>query len=179
MDYTKEKVSGVYKITSPSGMIYIGQSSNVNRRMIEHRYRAKNSNLKLYNSIKKYGFDLHDIEILFISDSAYEKDKIEQMYITSLNTIQEGLNHVDVTSITRAFTGKKHTEEVVKAIKERMKGFTPLNAIEKRKKKVYCGINNTTYGSLSDCARGLNLSQAFISMNVNGVRENKLKLKFI
>ena len=41
--------SGIYKITSPSGKIYIGQSSNIERRMIEHKYRSKTKNLKLYS----------------------------------------------------------------------------------------------------------------------------------
>ena len=42
-------VSGIYKITSPTGKIYIGQSSNIKRRMVEHIYRAKTSNCKRIN----------------------------------------------------------------------------------------------------------------------------------
>lgn len=179
MDYTKEKISGVYKITNPKGKVYIGQSSNINRRMIEHKYRAKKSNLKLYNSINKYGIDNHLIEILFIGESSYEKDKIEQMYITKLECISKGLNHVDVEYGSLGFTGKKHSKEVVDNIKKRMKGYTPTCAIEKIKKKVYCGLNNKEYSSITDFAKDFGVNRPSASMALNGQRYNKFKLELV
>ena len=61
----KEKICGVYKITSPTGRVYIGQSENI----IALRYnRYKSSNCdgqpKLCNSIKKYGWGSHIFEII-------------------------------------------------------------------------------------------------------------------
>ena len=44
--------SGVYKFTSPSGKIYIGQTSNFDRRKTEHRYSSKKTMNKLYTSFK-------------------------------------------------------------------------------------------------------------------------------
>ena len=72
---------GIYKITNPKGKIYIGQSSNIERRMIEHKYRSKTKNLKLYSSLRKYGIDNHKIDILFLSKDKYEKDRMESIYI--------------------------------------------------------------------------------------------------
>lgn len=46
---------GIYKITSPSGKIYIGQSVNIERRFLDYKKSLKKSQIKLYNSIKKYG----------------------------------------------------------------------------------------------------------------------------
>lgn len=55
---------GIYKITSPSGKIYIGSSNNIEWR----RYKYANSHCKgqtkLYNSFLKYGFNKHIFEIL-------------------------------------------------------------------------------------------------------------------
>jgi group I intron endonuclease len=168
--------SGIYKITSPSGKIYIGQSSNIERRMVEHKYRSKSKNLKLYSSLRKYGIDNHKIEVLFLSKDKYEKDKMESIYIRYYDTINNGLNHIDIISGGCGFSGKKHSEENILKIKERMNGFKPTKAIEKRMKKVFCGYTNKYYNSISDCARDLNVSYSLISMQLNGKRPNNFNI---
>jgi len=171
--------SGVYKFTSPSGKIYIGQTSNFDRRKTEHRYSSKKTMNKLYASFRKYGMDKHKFEILFLSDNAYEKNRMEQFYIDFYNSIKLGLNLIDVTRGINSFSGKKHSKEEVERIKERMKGFVPIEAIKKRSKKIYCKSNDKTYVSLSSCARDLRLSQSYISQMVNGKVENNYNLKFL
>ena len=49
----------IYRIASPKGKIYIGQTNNFKRRMREHKAkdRVLTKNKHLYNSIKKYGFE--------------------------------------------------------------------------------------------------------------------------
>jgi hypothetical protein len=165
--------SGIYKLTSPTGKVYIGQSSNINRRMIEHKYRSKNKNLKLYSSIRKYGLDNHSLEILFLSEDSYEKNRMESFYINYYDSIKNGLNHMDTYTFIGGFSGKKHSHENVLKIKSRMKGFKPMLAIEKIKKKVYCNFTNKTYNSLIECAKDLNISQAYASMQYTGKRLNK------
>lgn len=56
------KQVGIYKIENKiNGKVYIGQSVNIRKRFIEHRYRAydkkdeKTYNLYLYTAIRKYG----------------------------------------------------------------------------------------------------------------------------
>jgi group I intron endonuclease len=168
--------SGIYKITSPTGKIYIGQSCNIDRRMIEHKYNSKTKNLKLYSSLRKYGIENHKIEVLFLSNDKNEMNKMESFYINELNTINVGLNHTDVTNNTLGFLGKKHTEENVLKIKERMKGYKPINAIQKRMKKVFCGFTNKFYDSISDCARDLGVSHCYISNQLNGKMINKFNI---
>ena len=165
--------SGVYKIMSPSGKIYIGQSSNVNRRMIEHKHRSKNKNLKLYASLRKYGIENHKIEILFLSNDAYEKNRMESIFIRHYDSINNGLNHMDMISYIGGFSGKKHSVQNVEKIKQRMKGVTPNWAIEKIKKSVYCKHTDKTYSSLMECARDLNISQSYASNQYNGKVRNK------
>lgn len=166
-------VSGIYKITSPSGKIYIGQSNNIKRRMVEHLYRSNKSNCKLYTSIRKHGFDNHNIETLFISENDYEKNKMESVYIRYYNSIENGLNHIDEDAKINGFLGKKHTIENINKIRERMNGVTPTWAIDKMKKSVFCEYTNKTYDSISQCAKDLNISRASASMQYSGKRINK------
>lgn len=69
---------GVYKITNPKGEIYIGQSLNIENRMIQHKQNS--SNVRLRESIKKYGFGNHEIEILVECEASELKIK-ERYYI--------------------------------------------------------------------------------------------------
>ena len=55
---------GIYKITNPKGLIYIGQSINIERRFNEYkRLSCKNQTL-LYRSLNKYGVENHMFEII-------------------------------------------------------------------------------------------------------------------
>jgi group I intron endonuclease len=66
---------GIYKITSPSGKVYIGQSVYIERRESAYsNLRDCKNQTKLYNSLAKYGFSEHIFEI------------IEQCTIEELNT---------------------------------------------------------------------------------------------
>jgi group I intron endonuclease len=59
------KIIGIYKITSPTNRIYIGQSTDVlNRTKYYTNPNGCKEQHKLYNSIKKYGWDAHTFEII-------------------------------------------------------------------------------------------------------------------
>lgn len=60
----KEKIIGIYKITSPSNRIYIGQSINLDKRINKYKKFKCKSQPKIYRSLNKYGFDAHKIEII-------------------------------------------------------------------------------------------------------------------
>ncbi len=53
---------GIYKITSPSGRVYIGRSINIVKRLREHR-NIQCSSL-IGRSILKYGYENHKFEVL-------------------------------------------------------------------------------------------------------------------
>jgi group I intron endonuclease len=58
------KTSGIYKLTNPNGSVYIGQSWNIKNRIKTYRSLDCKKQPKLYNSLIKYGFDSHKVEIL-------------------------------------------------------------------------------------------------------------------
>lgn len=89
-----KKIIGIYKLTSPTGKIYIGQSIDIKRRFNEYKNNKGCSvSTRLYHSLKKYGFDNHTKEILIECDVTELNDK-EIYYIEmykSFNT-ENGMN---------------------------------------------------------------------------------------
>lgn len=55
---------GIYKITSPNGKIYIGQTTNFIKRKNYYKNGAKPYQVRIYNSLEKYGYDAHTIEFI-------------------------------------------------------------------------------------------------------------------
>ena len=55
---------GIYKITSPTNKIYIGSSKDINNRLCKYKNLKCKTQSKLYNSLKKYGYENHVIEII-------------------------------------------------------------------------------------------------------------------
>lgn len=58
------KICGIYKLTSPSGKVYIGESKNVKKRIESYKYLLCKKQFKVYNSLQKYGWDAHTFEII-------------------------------------------------------------------------------------------------------------------
>ena len=74
------KICGIYKITSPSKKVYIGQSVNILSRFCAYRGLHCIDQPRLYNSLKKHGVDKHKFEILCQCDKS-ELNNLEVYYI--------------------------------------------------------------------------------------------------
>jgi group I intron endonuclease len=57
-------IKGIYKITSPSSKIYIGQTINFKNRLYKYKCLNCKGQFKLYNSLKKYGPENHKFETI-------------------------------------------------------------------------------------------------------------------
>lgn len=55
---------GIYKITSPTGKIYIGQTINIVKRRSKYKNLQCKSQPKLYASLFKYGWASHEFSVL-------------------------------------------------------------------------------------------------------------------
>lgn len=84
---------GIYKITSPKGKIYIGQSMNIEKRFIHYKNSGAPSQPKIDRSFKKYGFANHVCEIIEICDESLLNER-ECHYISLFDTFQtdHGMN---------------------------------------------------------------------------------------
>jgi group I intron endonuclease len=55
---------GIYKIVNPNGKLYIGQSTNIEKRWRDYKTLHCKGQTKLYNSLRKHSFENHKFEII-------------------------------------------------------------------------------------------------------------------
>lgn len=88
------RLCGIYKITSPSGKIYIGQSVNIHARFKSYKNKKiTNNQTKLERSFKKYGHKNHVLEVIELCDKSKLNER-EIFYIKKFNSFESehGLN---------------------------------------------------------------------------------------
>lgn len=113
----KQKVGTIYKLTSPSGKEYIGQTIQpFKKRWNSHIGRALNNDEKgctaLYTAIRKYGPENFKTEILLYCNPEH-LDMYEQKFINMYNTMYpNGYNLV---------TGGNSNREVSDIVKEKIR----------------------------------------------------------
>lgn len=129
---------GIYKITSPSGKLYIGQSINIKRRFNYYKGLHCKKQIKLYNSLLKHGFENHKCEVCYSLPNDTSIDVLtcyEEFFINQhLEAGFELLNiqikpgkpvrhNIDARErIGLAHRGKTISKEVREAHSKRMKG---------------------------------------------------------
>jgi group I intron endonuclease len=106
------KTGFIYKITSPSGKIYIGKTFNLSDRKSSYKGLCCKSQRILYNSIIKYGWETHVIEI--INEGVYtdqELSSLETNYIIANNSYHKwNPNGMNLTLGGEGWKGQ-HTDE--------------------------------------------------------------------
>jgi group I intron endonuclease len=135
--------SGIYKITSPTGKIYIGEAKNLKLRC---KYYLTPSRIKkqtaIYNSLMKYGTATHSIEVLEICSEENLLDA-ERHWQEKYDSVNNGLNcyftptdskkklwseetkqkmSASASGKNNGFYGKTHTEATLKKISESSTG---------------------------------------------------------
>ena len=104
---------GIYKITSPSGKIYIGQSVNIEKRFNSYRYGLASKQPKLNRSFIKHGFYSHLFEIVCECDLIELNDK-ERYYQEIYDCI--GTNGLNLCYVKSSDRNGYHSEETKKKI---------------------------------------------------------------
>lgn len=87
------KICGIYKITSPSGKIYIGQSTDVYNRIYRYKNHSCEKQRLLYRSLLKHGWDKHKFEVIH-ECLQNELNELEKYYVDLFQTFnsKHGLN---------------------------------------------------------------------------------------
>lgn len=173
---------GIYKITSPSNKVYIGQSCDIKYRYKSYKRLHCKQQIRLYNSFIKYGFDQHLFEIIEECEMVdlNEKERYWQEYYNCTDKLL-GLN----CSLTKSSTksgkqseetklkisttnkGKKRSDEIKERISEKSKGrIVSLSSrikarISNKNSKIILDINTGVfYYSLVELCDLYNLSIA-------------------
>jgi len=116
-------ICGVYKITSPTGRIYIGKSVDIYARWVDYRKPYYITNTKqpvITRSIKKYGVENHVFEIIEIC----EEDKLnerEVYWIAFYNSYRSKMG-MNCSVGGEGIKGAKWTAAMKKRLSELLKG---------------------------------------------------------
>ena len=123
---------GIYKITNPSGRIYIGQSINIDCRFKEYTFLSKSkTQVKLNRSFKKYGIENHIFEIIEECELNQLNNR-ERHYQDLYNVVKKGLNcRLTKSDDKSGFLSQETKDKVSKSKKGKKKS---AEAIEKSAK---------------------------------------------
>jgi group I intron endonuclease len=105
---------GIYKIQSPSGKKYIGQSVNIEERWRKYKKLSCKRQPKIYNSLKKYGPENHIFEIIeeCLPEYLNERELYWKLYYNSIN---EGLN-CELFDIGQGYRDEKTKQKISKSL---------------------------------------------------------------
>lgn len=127
---------GIYKITSPTKKVYIGQSVNIEKRFKRYVMLDCKKQPAIYRSLLKYGVNKHKFEILCECDITELNDK-ERYYqdifsaagknglncmLTASSDRSGKLSNETKKKLSEAHKGKKHSKETCLKISKSNKG---------------------------------------------------------
>lgn len=202
-------IIGIYKITSPSGKIYIGSSKNIKKREFYYNSVSCKNQTKIYNSIKKYGWEAHLFEI--IEECSLEELYKKEIYYGLLFNVlgKKGLNCVlpknddiksSISDETRqkmseakkgnknTFYGKKHTAETRAKISKAQTGRkhteehklkVSQNSARAKAKKVINQETQIIYDSAIQASKVLNINYSTLRQRLNGSLKNTTQLRYL
>ncbi len=173
----------IYKITSPTNKIYIGQSWDfVKRKSVYKRLACKNQKF-IYNSLLKHGYINHTIEIIEEFTSEVSQEMLNNREIYWWKYYKE-LGFMMMNIKEPGSNGKMSKESVAKNKATRLENvkkngywFSP-EILKKRKygKKVIDTITGEMYDMIQIAAPFYNTTPAYLRSMLNGQKKNKTPL---
>lgn len=156
----------VYKITSPTGKIYVGSTNNIKRRLGEYSKLKIPSQYKLLASLKKYGFNAHSIEILWEGD-VIERFNKEAEYGVKFSVLDriKGMN-LKLPKKGEVFIS--YSEETLLRMRQARKGKSALWNNELVSIYTLQGVYIKTFNSCIECARELNTTREIVGSITSG-----------
>ena len=165
---------GIYKITSPTKKVYIGQSVDIKNRLSKYKKLKCKAQPAIYNSLLKYGFDKHKFEILCECNIEELNDK-ERYYQDAFSaTGKNGLNCKLTTAsyrsgkfskesklkMSESQKGKKHSEETKRKMSEAGKGREHSEEHKLKNSEAKKGERNHNFGIKLSEETKLKMSEA-------------------
>lgn len=180
---------GIYKITSPSNKVYIGQSINIKKRWINYKNLHCKRQPKLYNSFIKYGPENHKFELieecleseLFDKEIFYKQQFINKfgwrlaLFCEIFDQKSGGIRSEETKQkMSKAKIGKKLSEETKLNISKAKKGLIVNNQWAKNISKGKKGFKHTQ--ETKDKIREGNLNKIYSKESKNKIsKANKGK----
>ena len=192
---------GIYKITSPSNKIYIGQSKDIERRFQQYQSNSCRTQIRLVHSFNKYGIDNHIFEILEECEKSELniKERYYQDYydvigkqglncmLTNTDSLPRVFSEETRLKLTKAKTGIKFSQETKDKISKIHKGkkHSPERILKhqqhniNRSIPIICTITKEIWYSLRKCAKDNNVTKSTLNNYLNNKTENKTTLIYL
>lgn len=161
---------GIYKITSPTGAIYIGQSKSIESRITHYRRVLCKSQFRIYNSLVKHGWDAHAFEVIEECSEELLNER-EEYYVKFFDTFNTdhgmnlrpgGGNHKLSEESKRRISignkGKVRPQHILDALSKLHKGKT-ISEAQRAQHKIFM--------------TGRKQSPEIIAKRVNSLKMNK------
>lgn len=168
----KIKITGIYKVISPRGLVYIGQSRNILGRLWGFKYNSK-YNKKLNTSILELGWKNHKKEIIHELPKDVSQEVLntyESLYMecyrdcgVELFNVREGGEGVGFGKFPEERKGWHHSEET--KIKMRL---SSIGRVSNRKRKVVCSVTGVIYDSAKEAAFEKGIKYTTLLMRLRG-----------
>lgn len=194
----------VYKITNPIGQVYIGSTINYKKRPYYYRSISSKKQVKIYNSIQKFGWDNHKMEVLEVctKETMWERERYYGLLFDVLS--ENGLNRVlpkskgekaifsdemklNMKNRNGGYIGHPHTEQSKKllsiaqigrkhTIEHRMK--VSLNNAKINSKLVIDLETGIFYDSIKDAAIAKGIVHSTLKSRINGRSPTKTLIAY-
>lgn len=187
-------MTGIYKIESPSGRVYIGQAVDIERRFREYQ-KQNSSNYKnqrrLYNSMLKYGINKHIFSV--IEECSVEELNIRERYWQEFYNV---LSNKGLNCLYQSCEGKsgKLSSSTKQRLSKSLKGTVPWNKGLKgsvpwnkgikvsysnnRAKKIIDTDTQEIFNSLTEVAIKYNIKRTTLNAMLKGQNKNKTSLRY-
>lgn len=176
---------GIYKITNPKGLVYIGQSKDIEGRFKDYKSYNCRCQIKIYRSLEKYGVDDHFFEV--VEECSFENlNKRERYWQDYYNVLDRelGLNCqlTNTEENPRIFSeetrerqsqsrlGKKHSKETIKRLSNKSKG--------RFNRKVINTETGEIFDSIELAAISIKMKYSRFAAQLRGQNPNKTKMKY-
>lgn len=186
---------GIYKITSPSGKIYIGQSINIEVRLSRYKSKDCKSQTILYNSLNKYGVENHEFEIVSL---CYEEqlNEFERDFQDAYNVIgKNGLNCMLTKTndksgqVSESFRNKHIGKIITEEAKIKMRNAKLGKHLSEEHKlklslnngwsrKVIDIVTNKIFNTILEAADKNKMKRSTLTHKLLGTRTNNTNLRY-
>jgi len=152
---------GIYKITCPTGKIYVGQSCNIEERFNSYKKLRCKTQPKLFESLCMYGYMNHIFSVLELCskiDLNYKERYYQELFdsngVNGLNGIlcKGSKNQRQVLSI-------EHKSKISKSLL----GRPAIN-----RKRVQCTKTFVVFESIKDCSLKMGINYNTLKHKLNG-----------
>jgi group I intron endonuclease len=123
-------MTGIYKITSPTGKIYIGQSVDIRGRKNNYRSLRCKGQAKLYSSFISHGWDKHVFEVVYELPRDVHQSVLNNFEIFYWSQFKEA--GFEMLNLKEPGKSGRHSKETRQKISEIQKGKTLSEETKKK-----------------------------------------------